>query len=389
MKKLVLLILAVIIMFSSCNYKTDKNEDKTEDNQNFVGVWFTYNEIKDLCDNSKNIEELQKNINKILIKLKQFKVNNIFLHTRAFDDCFYTSSIFNVSEYCKNSNGELKFDVLSYFIKLAKELNLSIHAWINPYRIRNDNQINKIPKNSFAGRILAENSGDERIIITDNSIFYNPAYPEVQNYVLNGIREILENYDVSGIHIDDYFYPTTNDAIDKKIYNDYLNKGGGLSLADFRRNAVNTLVSSIYSLVKSYDNNILFSVSPSADIDKNYSNYYADVKLWSQNYGYADILIPQLYYGFKHSTMPFNSLLNEWMTLQSNDVKIVIGLAVYKAGTVDIYAKEGSDEWIENDNIIAEQIYNLNSAKAYGLSYFSASHLYKNINDIIEKEKTT
>lgn len=387
MKKLIIIFLVVTLLFSSCSYTAEPQQDKNSKNQKFVGVWFTYKEIEELCNNCSSIEELEESIRKILVELKQYKINNIFLHSRAFDDCFYNSSIFSVSDYCKNEHGELKFDILHHFIELAKEHGIFVHAWINPYRIRNDAQIDKIPKSTLAGKILSENRNDERVIVTDNSIYYNPAYPEVQNYVLSGIREILQNYDVCGIHIDDYFYPTTNEEIDKKIYNNYLNEGGEFSLADFRRNAVNTLVSSIYSLVKSFNNDILFSISPSADIEKNYSNSYADVKLWSQNEGYADILIPQLYYGFNHSTMPFNSLLSDWIALQSDTVKIVIGLAVYKAGTEDVYAKEGSDEWLENDNIISKQIYYLNTVSAHGWAYFSSSYLYKNLNENIEREK--
>ncbi len=376
MKKIFILNLLVIFLFSSCVYLPEKQEDKSVENQRFVGVWFTYKEIEDLCNGVKSEEELKSNINLIFKTLKTYKVNNLFLHVRAFDDCFYSSSIYNLSDYCKNDNDKLNFDILRCFIDVAEEHKISIHAWLNPYRIRNDNQTDKIPLTSFAGKILAENSEDERIITTENSIYYNPAYPEVQNYVLKGIREILENYEVSGIHIDDYFYPTTDEEIDKNIYNNYIKNGGELNLADFRRNAVNSLVSSIYSLVKSYDDNLLVSVSPSADIEKNYNNSYADVKLWAENDGYADILIPQLYYGFNHSTMPFNDLLNEWVTLQNENTKIVIGLAVYKTGNEDIYAQEGRNEWIEDDNIIAEQIEYINNANAFGWSYFSASYLY-------------
>lgn len=388
MKKLIILFLAITILFTSCSNVSKSEEDKIPDNKIFVGVWFTYKEIKSLCDNSKNTEELIENINNILISLKEYKVNNIFLHVRAFDDCFYNSSIFNVSDYCKGEQGKLKFDILKYFIEIAEKQEIAVHAWLNPYRIRNDNDTDKIFSDSFADKILKENSDDERIIITDNSIYYNPAYSEVQSYILNGIREIIENYNVSGIHIDDYFYPTSNENIDKNIYNDYLKNGGELNLADFRRNAVNSLVSSIYSLVKSYNYNILFSISPSADIDKNYNSYYADVKLWSQKSGYADMLIPQIYYGFNHSTMPFDTLLNDWMSLQDYDTKIVIGLAVYKAGSEDIYAKEGSDEWLKNNNIIGEQIYSSNNADAFGWSYFSASYLYKSMNTAVENEKS-
>lgn len=387
LKKLFLLILLIVFLFSSCIFFPESQQDKSADNQKFVAVWFTYKEIQELCNESKSEEELKNNVSAILTALKKYKVNNIFLHVRAFDDCFYSSSIFNVSDYCKDENGNLKFDILRYFIEAAEKHNIYVHAWLNPYRIRNDNQTDKVAPSSFAGEMLAENSDDERIIVTDSSIYYNPAYPEVQNYVLKGIREILENYDVRGIHIDDYFYPATDEEIDKSIYNNYNKNGGVLNLADFRRNAVNSLVSSIYSLVKSYDDNILVSISPSADIEKNYNNSYADVELWALNEGYADILIPQLYYGFNHSTMPFNDLLDEWMALQNGDTKIVIGLAVYKAGIEDAYALDGSNEWIENNDIIAKQINQISTAKAFGWSYFSASYLYENISKELENEK--
>ena len=94
-----------------------------------------------------------------------------------------------------------------------------------------------------------------------------------------------------------------------------------------------------------------------------------------------------VYYGFEHSTMPFNDLLNEWMSLQGQNTKIVIGLAVYKSGTEDVYAKEGGKEWLENNNVISNQITNINNMDAFGWSYFSSSCLCKNINDIAETEK--
>lgn len=377
MKKLFLLILAVVLIFSSCNFNCSQ-EDKTKENSKFIGVWITYKEIEELCIKSNSAEELELNINNVLTEFKKYKVNNVFLHIRAFDDCFYKSVNYQVSEYCKNEKGDLKFDILDYFIKYAKDHNILIHAWLNPYRIRNDNNIEKISINSFAGQILTKNNKDERIIITDNATYYNPAYPDVQNYVLSGIREILNNYDIDGIHIDDYFYPATDKKIDEIIYKEYIATGGELNLADFRRNAVNSLVSSIYSLVKSYDNDILVSISPSADIEKNYNDSYADIKLWAENRGYADILIPQLYFGFEHSTMPFNNLLDEWLTLQNENTKIVIGLAVYKSNEKDVYAGKGENEWIENDDVILRQIETIESSLAFGWSYFSASHLLNN-----------
>lgn len=387
LRKIIPIILSITLLFSSCGLSQKNKDNVDEENNMFIATWFTYREIEELCKQSNTEEEFISNINQILTKLTKYKVNNLFLHARAFDDCFYSSSIFPPSEYCKNANDELKFDILKCFIQCAGEYNIKIHAWINPYRIRNDNNISKISPNSFASKILTENSEDERIIITDNEIYYNPAYPDIQNYVLNGIREILENYNVNGIHIDDYFYPTTEENIDKSIYKEYLEMGGYLNLDEFRRNAVNSLISSIYSLVKSYDEDICVSVSPAADIEKNFNSCYADVELWAKNEGYCDILVPQLYYGFNHSTMPFSELLSEWLALNNDNTKIAIGLALYKAGNEDVYAGNGTNEWKENSDIISQQIDLINSTQAIGWAYFSSSYLYSTVSEGVEKEK--
>ena len=82
------------------------------------------------------------------------------------------------------------------------------------------------------------------------------------------IREIFENYDVDAIHIDDYFYPESNSINDKALYEQYKETGGKLSLNDWRRENVNVLISSVHSLTKAGDINMIFSISPSADIKK-------------------------------------------------------------------------------------------------------------------------
>ena len=70
----------------------------------------------------------------------------------------------------------------------------------------------------------------------------------------------------------------------------------------------------------------------------------------------AILIMPQIYYGFYHETKPFIETLKEWESLIENDVLIYPALALYKAGEVDQYAKSGSNEWIENDDIIVKQM---------------------------------
>lgn len=377
-------------MFAFYGCQQDKLfEDKSaEVQEDIVGVWINYNEIYSLVSKCSTTEELNEEINEMLSEFVKYKINTVFLHCRAFDDCFYSSEIFTPSIYCCDDSGNLKFDILDAFIENSAKYNIEVYAWINPYRIRNDNNADLINKNSLAGKWYEQNELDQRLIITENSIFYNPASIEVQKYILDGIKEILNNYSIDGIHIDDYFYSTTDESIDTEFYLEYINNGGTLSLENFRRENINTMISSIYSIVKSYGEDMCFSISPSADIETNYSTFYADVELWASEHGYADYLIPQLYFGFEHETMPFADLLNKWSELKSENVKIAIGLSVYKSGEVDVYAKSGSNEWIDNSNILKKQIdLILNNQSLDGYAFYSSRYLLNNYNLNLENEK--
>ncbi len=374
----IIFILSLFVI-SSCSNENDdlmKNGEHSELNEPFIATWINYNEIADLIQNADTQSEFEKIIAEKVEVLNEYKINNIFLQVRAFDDAFYSSSIVPKSKFCFNKD----IDVLKAFVEVCHSNNIKIYAWINPYRIRNDDNINEI-KNEFAVNLL-ENS--EKMIVTDNSIYYNPAYSDIQKYILDCVKEIIYNYEIDGIHIDDYFYPTTDASIDKKIYNEFLNSGGKLSLNDYRRNCVNSLVSALYEI--SSQNNLFFSISPNANIDINYNELYADVGLWINEYAFADYIIPQIYFGFENENMPFKDVLNDWMKYNMPN-KTIVGLAVYKYNKKDIYAGQGSGEWIKNDTIISAQIKYSIEQGVKGISFYSASYLYNNIIEENEKKR--
>ncbi len=389
MKKIFSLILIVVCLFCGCEDKAKTNLNNSEtNNENLVGVWINYNEINFLINKCETENQLNTEICSMLEKFLEFKINTIFLHCRAFDDCFYVSKIYQPSKYCLNADNCLKFDILQAFIDCANNYGIEIHAWLNPYRIRNDSNFSLINEKSHAGKWHQKNPLDERLIITENSIFYNPSSIDVQKYILDGIKEILINYNVDGIHIDDYFYPTTNKNIDVGIYEKYIKNGGKLSLEDYRRNNVNTLIASIYSLVKSYNSKICFSISPSADIYTNYNLHYADVELWATQKGFVDYIIPQIYFGFKHETMPFESVVNDWINLKTDNTKIAIGVSIYKSGEVDVYAKSGCNEWIDYSDVLKRQISLINSNDLIsGYVFYSSSYILNDYNDNLKQEK--
>ena len=173
------------------------------------------------------------------------------------------------------------------------------------------------------------------------------------------MAEIIERYDVDGVHIDDYFYPTSDESFDEVSYLALNEKK--LSLGDFRRENTTRLVKSIYDTVKFQNSSLLFGVSPSGNTTRNYSELFADVESWCRD-GYIDYLCPQIYFGFEHATHPFYEVLSEFSEIaRGTSVSLIIGITLEKAdngyrGIADTWAGTGGDEWIEQKNIIKRSL---------------------------------
>lgn len=344
--------------------------------ETFTASWLTYLEL--FPADSKNDETAYKQyIKDLMDKLVELSIDNLFVQVRPFADAIYYSDYFPSTYLVSGTQAdELPFDYLQAIIEVASEYDIAIHAWINPYRVlSNSNDVDELSEDNIAYQWIQEDNGN--VFVLDSSIYFNPASSEVQQLVLNGVRELLENYDIAGIHLDDYFYPSTDESIDQLQYETYTESGGSLSLAEYRRENVNNLMSALYTTVKSYSSDIILSVSPSGDIEKNYSEHYCDVRLWLSTAGYADMVIPQIYYGFLNETFAFESCLNDWIALNTNtNIDLCIGLALYKVGKEDVYAGDtGSSEWIDNDDILSRQVSLLLSSNCTGFSLYSITSI--------------
>ncbi len=312
------------------------------------GVFISYIEYLKYFQ-GKEKEEIKEEIDQMIEQVKEFQFNTIYLQVRSFSDSIYPSQIYPYSHTISGEQGkEIGFDILDYFLKKAHQGNIKVHAWVNPYRISNYTDTSFLAETNPAKKWLNTNKVK---IIEGKGIYYNPAEPEVIDLIIRGIEELVENYEVDGILLDDYFYP--DDTIDLKNYQEVENT---ISIKDFRFSKVNELVSGIYQTVKKKNSEILFGISPDGNIQNNDEIHYADIRTWLKEDGYIDYIMPQLYYGFFHGTKPYIETLNEWKKWNVKGKKLLVALALYKAGEVDTYAKEGKNEWIENDNMIQKQI---------------------------------
>lgn len=369
--KFISVIIACLILFSSCSDSKKNQEIKPEyvtsetvKTEYIRAVWLTCYELSDMLEqgSEENFTDKIKDFFEICIGKS---INTVFVHVRPFCDSFYPSDIFEWSEFSKSSSGKTPdFDPLKIIVDFSKVYGVSVHAWINPYRVSYDPDFN-----------INHSIGDFAFRC-EEGVFLDPSSVDAQKLVLDGVREILENYNVDGIHIDDYFYPQTSGNFDEHSYNSYRKEGGKLSVSTWRRENVNSLVCAMYSLVRSLKPDAVFSISPTGDIIKNKLSHYADVELWCSVNGYADWIIPQLYYGFEHDKMPFEKTAEKWLELTGNsNVKLVCGLASYKQGQTDRLAGNGQNEWVDNNDIIERQEEYVISNGYDGYALFSYSSL--------------
>ena len=373
-----MVIIVCVLFVLSFFFLFDDNNDDKKNVDYYVEdriIYFSYIEFsKYITGLSDDIQK--RNINEVLDNVKNLGFNRIIVHVRPFSDSIYESKYYPISKYILNDKGNVpSYDVLEYFIKESHKRGIKFDAWINPYRVSNLNDES----------LLTDYSSK-----TDSGIYLNPAKKEVQELIVNGIVEIVEKYDVDGIHFDDYFYP--DKKIDLDDYKEYITNGGNLSIEEFRYNNVKSLIKKVYSSIKRVNKEVLFGIAPVGNIDNCYSESFLDVKYILSHEGYVDYIMPQVYYGFYNESRPFKDTVDYWNSLIKKDsIKLIPALAIYKSGNVDKYAHSGKNEWIENTDIIKREILYSRSLSNYsGFSLFSFNYIfndqYTNSNNIKEIE---
>lgn len=379
MKRFLLFLLVIIlIIFYTLNKEEPKKDAKNSDRPyEEKGVFVSYIDYGVL--NGKTKEEMEIIITEMINNISYFGLNSIILQTNPFSDAIYPSKIYKSSHVVvQNEGDELPLDILKVFIDKAKDKNISVYAWMNPYRIRNDNNIGDINKDAYYYKWL----NTDNIEITDKGIYLNPAKEEVLDFIKKGIKELCENYDIKGVIYDDYYYP--NDTIDLKTYEKTDKKK---NLKQYRIDNINKLVTESYNTVKSVKKDLKFGLSPAGNIENNLDKEYLDVEYILKN-NIVDMIIPQLYYGFNNKTKPYINTLNDWSTLNINNKDLYVALSLYKSGKIDTYAGSGENEWMENTDIIKKQIVISRNVKNYkGFYIFRYEYLFNvHNNSNLEKE---
>ncbi len=332
-----------------------------------VGVWLTYSEIEAMILSENGFES---ELTVAAENMKGLGINTLYFHTVAFCDAVYPSRIYPLREALEGKDT----DILKTAVDIAHKNGIKIHAWINPYRVSTKTgDVNALGE-GYSEKGIAECLKENHIGVTESGIYLNPASALVRQTVISAVREIIGGYAVDGIHFDDYFYPTASEEFDKAAFDEYLKSAENpLTLEEWRRVNVNSLIMGVYNAVKTQNKALLFGISPAADLDTNYNTLFADVEGWLGG-GYIDYIIPQLYFGFEHpiDNFKFENLLTRWLDLSGGKAQLLIGLAAYKAGTDQ---QPDNIEWQNDNTIIAREIELSRQNGVGGFVFFSYSSL--------------
>ena len=355
---LVLLTAALPLLFTFMPKGTEKLPILSEADEPSVpidaveemrAVWIaTVNNINFPSKQGLTEEKLAKELDDIVAFADENGFNTIIFQVRPAADALYDSELFPASRFVSGKCGvgaDGGFDCLEYLVAAAHEKHIAVHAWVNPLRVTSGNKT--YPQTDLAA--LPESSPARQhaecvVAYADGKMYFDAGQPYVRSLVAAGVKEICENYGVDGIVFDDYFYPYPVDGAvfdDTKTYEEF---GEGMTLADFRRESVNTLVRLCYETVKGVDKSIQFGISPFGiwqnDDGTNggsktrgleaYDSIYCDALAWVKG-GYVDYIAPQIYWSFETESAPYGELSAWWNdALRDSGVRYYINHGVYR-----------------------------------------------------------
>ena len=361
-KRIIPFVLSFVLLGGSILYVSgsDKERESTEPKpiqdvsqitvekpkEEIRGVWVTYMTL-DVENESDKEAAFKEKINTVIADMENADLNTMVVQVRPFCDALYPSKYYPWSHILTGTQGEDPgYDPLDTIIRKAHEHDIMVHAWLNPYRISTKDTPSKLSHDHPYVK-------DPSIGVDVNgSKYLDPADDKAIELITNGVKEIVEKYDVDGIQFDDYFYPPDCGDFDQDDYDAYCAATDSpLSLEEFRRDNVDRSLRSVYTAVHSIKNNVLFGVSPQGNMQNN-DKLYADVKKWCGEKGYIDYICPQIYFSLDNPALTFEDGLRDWLDADRHDgLSLYIGIPAYKAGT-----DADSGTWLDNDDILSTEL---------------------------------
>jgi uncharacterized lipoprotein YddW (UPF0748 family) len=326
---------------------------------------------------------------KLLDIYKKIGINAIFFQVRPAADAFFASKYEPWSEWLTGKQGQAPnpyYDPLEFMVQECHKRNMEFHAWFNPFRA-----VATISRADVAHNHIS-NTKPNWVFTYDINKYFNPGIPEVRDYVIKVISDVVQRYDIDGVHFDDYFYPYPVRGANKKIIplpdnNTFLQYNTGFNnIEDWRRDNMSRFIKEMNISIKKIKPTMKFGISPSGiyrnkgvgkEIGSNtrgfehYNYLYADVLKWLQE-KWIDYVSPQIYWYIGHRAADYKTLV-EWWSKHTYGRHLYIGHGIYMAK-----ANAPDSHW-RNPSELPDQVrMNRANPKVLGSIFYKGATFYRN-----------
>ena len=352
----------------------------TAPKREFRGVWVATLENIDWPSSMKLTTDQQKReLVDLFDEHQQSGINAVMFQIRPAADAFYAKSREPWSKWLTGKQGHAPspaYDPLEFAITEAHKRGMELHAWFNPYRATTDGKFSQLSPEHIT------NIKPEWFFVYGGIKLFNPGIPEVRDYIVRVFLDVVDNYDIDGVHLDDYFYPYQidgqhiNDAETFKQYGDDFD-----DIRDWRRNNVDLLVKMLSDSIHKHKPRLKFGISPFGIWANKYQNpegtdthggssYYelfADSRKWIKE-GWVDYINPQLYWPIGDRSAAFNTLL-DWWSDNTYNRHLYIGMAAYRIN------EHRRGKFKDPSQMPSQMRYLRNNPRVQGSVFFSSKSL--------------
>jgi len=305
----------------------------------------------------------------LLDDLKAAGINAVYFQVRTQCDALYNSNYEPWSEFISGTEGvDPGYDPLAIVIEESHKRGIEVHAWFNPYRasvysasgkaVVSDHPLEEGMNEYLAAKtagITPEiahsqehviNKHPEWILKVKERFILNPGIPDVKDYITDVVLDLVNNYNVDGVHFDDYFYPYPSNAITDEDLSTFAEYPRGFTdIDDWRRDNINRLMKQVSDSIHVVKDHVKFGISPFGIWKSGtpswvtglnaFDTIYADALTWIEERS-VDYLTPQTYWQisvnrFNRSERQDFLGLTDWWASQMEGLHLYVGHGVYRA----------------------------------------------------------
>lgn len=340
------------------------------------GVWLSRWEYTSHLDN-RTPQAQQQKIIEVMRLARKAKLNFIFFQVRGQCDAFYRSQLEPwAAELTGRLGQEPGWDPLLFAVKTAHRHGLELHAWLNTFSCWKGKQPppHSTPEHVYHSHpewLCADKQG-KPMTLGDHYIYLSPGIPAVRRHVHQVAMELVNNYNIDGIHFDYIRYPEnakaagySHDVISVQRFRSANGNPRQLAWADWQREQINIFLNNFYHKAIQQKPMLKISAAVLGKGDESptgsFHVVFQDSRRWLQA-GCVDFLVPMIYWRRGHPTASFDRLAQNWIQSNATDRLIIPGIGTYKYNRPD---------WSANE--IQEQVDICRRLGAQGVAFFSYS----------------